>query len=160
MSDICPQWCQRAPLQVSVWSRPPLLPLLMPFIHLGFYVLKYPDFDPAQGYSFAVTVPRYTLPQRQHDCHLHSIQELAPIKRGTCDYPIYCSSGISSYQTIFLLKSFAELSLSKNIRTSLVAQMIKRLPTMQETWVQSLGWEDPLEKEMAVGSSTLAWKSP
>ena len=36
-----------APLQVSVWSRPPLLPLLMPFIHLGFYVLKYPDFDPA-----------------------------------------------------------------------------------------------------------------
>ena len=38
--------------------------------------------------------------------------------------------------------------------------MVKRLPTVQETWVQSLGWEDPLEKETAVGSSTLAWKSP
>ena len=43
---------------------------------------------------------------------------------------------------------------------SLVAQMIKHLPTMWETWVQSLGWEDPLEKEMATHSSTLAWKIP
>ena len=44
--------------------------------------------------------------------------------------------------------------------TSLVAQMVKRLSTMQETRVQSLGWEDPLEKEMAIHSSTLAWKIP
>ena len=36
--------------------------------------------------------------------------------------------------------------------------MVKRLPTMWETWVWSLGWEDPLEKEMATHSSTLAWK--
>ena len=36
--------------------------------------------------------------------------------------------------------------------------MILYLPTMQETWVQSLGWQDPLEKEMASHSSTLAWK--
>ena len=43
---------------------------------------------------------------------------------------------------------------------SLVAQMIKRLPAMWETWVWSLGWEDPLEKEMATHSSTLAWKIP
>ena len=43
---------------------------------------------------------------------------------------------------------------------SLVAQKIKRLPAMQETWVQSLGQEDPLEKEMATHSSTLAWKIP
>ena len=43
---------------------------------------------------------------------------------------------------------------------SLVAQMVKRLPTMRETWVQFLGWEDPLEKEMAIHSSTLAWKIP
>ena len=41
-----------------------------------------------------------------------------------------------------------------------VAQMVKRLPAMQETQVQSLGWEDPLEKEMATHSSTLAWKIP
>ena len=38
--------------------------------------------------------------------------------------------------------------------------MVKRLPIMRETQVQSLGWEDPLEKEMATHSSTLAWKIP
>ena len=41
-----------------------------------------------------------------------------------------------------------------------LAQRVKRLPTMQETWVQFLGWEDPLEKEMATHSSSLAWKIP
>ena len=40
-----------------------------------------------------------------------------------------------------------------------MSQMVKRLPAMQETQVQSLGWEDLLEKEMATHSSTLAWKS-
>ena len=44
--------------------------------------------------------------------------------------------------------------------SSLVAQMVKRLPAMQETRVRSLGWEDTLEKEMATHSSTLAWKIP
>ena len=43
---------------------------------------------------------------------------------------------------------------------SLVAQLVKNLPAMQETWVQFLGWEDPLEKEMATHSSILAWKIP
>ena len=43
---------------------------------------------------------------------------------------------------------------------SLVAQTVKRLPAMQETRVRSLGWEDPLEKEMATHSSNLAWKIP
>ena len=43
---------------------------------------------------------------------------------------------------------------------SLVAQMVKHLSTMRETWVQSLGWEDPLEKEMAIHSRTIAWKIP
>ena len=38
--------------------------------------------------------------------------------------------------------------------------MVKRLSTMWETWVRSLGWEDPLEKEMAIHSSTIAWKIP
>ena len=44
--------------------------------------------------------------------------------------------------------------------TSLVAQMVKCLPTMRETQVRSLGWEGPLEKEVATHSSTLAWKIP
>ena len=43
---------------------------------------------------------------------------------------------------------------------SLVAQRIKRLPAMQEIWVQSPVWEDPLEKEMAAHSSILAWRIP
>ena len=46
------------------------------------------------------------------------------------------------------------------MRASLVAQMVKNLPTIQETRVQSLGWEDPLEKGMATHSSILAWKIP
>ena len=41
-----------------------------------------------------------------------------------------------------------------------MAQRVKRLPAMQETWGRSLGQEDPLEKEMATHSSTLAWKIP
>ena len=42
----------------------------------------------------------------------------------------------------------------------LVAQRLKHLPAMRETWVRSLGWEDPLEKEIAAHSSILAWKIP
>jgi len=45
-------------------------------------------------------------------------------------------------------------------RTSLVTLTVKRLPTMRETWVQSLSWEDLLEKKMATHSSVLAWKIP
>ena len=48
----------------------------------------------------------------------------------------------------------------KGTRASLVAQMVKRLPTVRETRVPSLDWEDPLEKEMATHSSILAWKIP
>ena len=42
----------------------------------------------------------------------------------------------------------------------LVAQMVKNLPAMQETWIQSLGWEDPLEKRMLTHSCILAWRIP
>ena len=45
-------------------------------------------------------------------------------------------------------------------RASLVAQMLKNLSAMQETWVRSLGWEDPLEKRMATHSSILPWRIP
>ena len=46
------------------------------------------------------------------------------------------------------------------LRASLVVQRLKRLPAMWETWVRSLGREDPLEKEMATHSSILAWRVP
>ena len=48
----------------------------------------------------------------------------------------------------------------QNSWTSLVAQLVKNLPAMRETWVQSLGWEDPLEKGKATYSSILAWRIP
>ena len=47
---------------------------------------------------------------------------------------------------------------SDELFLSLVAQLVKNLPAMQETWVRSLGWEDPLEKGMATHSSVLAWR--
>ena len=53
-----------------------------------------------------------------------------------------------------------KVGLKFNIQTSLVAQTVKYLSTMRETQVRSLGWEDPLEKEMAIHSSTIAWKIP
>ena len=52
------------------------------------------------------------------------------------------------------------LSVETGKRTSLVAQMVKNLPVMQETQVRSLGQEDPLEKEMASRSSILSWEIP
>ena len=52
------------------------------------------------------------------------------------------------------------LQICLELTISLVAQMVKCLPAMQKTQVHSLGWEDPLEKEMATHSSTLAWKIP
>ena len=57
-------------------------------------------------------------------------------------------------------KQDSSVVLQSLVASSLVAQMVKHLPTMRETWVQSLGQEDPLEKEMATHSSTLAWEIP
>ena len=49
---------------------------------------------------------------------------------------------------------------SQKIKASLVAQLVKNPPAMWDTWAQSLGWEDPLEKGKATHSSTLAWRIP
>ena len=48
----------------------------------------------------------------------------------------------------------------QEMRVSLVAQLVNNLPAMQETWVPSLGWEDPLEEGMATHSNILAWRIP
>ena len=48
----------------------------------------------------------------------------------------------------------------RRARASQVAQTVKNQPAMQETWAQSLGWEDPLEEGMATHSSILAWRIP
>ena len=65
---------------------------------------------------------------------------------------------MKSLSYIFLLKIFFPYGLYR--MASLVAQMVKCLPAMQETWVRYLGQEDPMEKEMATHSSTVAWKIP
>ena len=65
---------------------------------------------------------------------------------------MYFASEVTSF-----FKLFPQLSC---YRASLVAQRLKSLPAMQETWVRSLGREDPLEKEMATHSSILAWRIP
>ena len=52
------------------------------------------------------------------------------------------------------------LSVGFQVRASLIAQLVKNLPAMQETLVQFLGWEDPLEKGKAPHSSILAWRIP
>ena len=62
--------------------------------------------------------------------------------------------------TLTLSANFSYTLSSTIITTSLVAQTVKCLPTMLETWVQSLGWEDLLEKEMAIHFSILGWKIP
>ena len=69
-------------------------------------------------------------------------------------------SALPSFLNFFLKKYlfiYAALDLSW---ASLVAQMVKNLPAMWETWVRSLGWEDPLEEGMATHSSILAWGIP
>ena len=58
------------------------------------------------------------------------------------------------------MKAEVSLLLMSSRGTSLVAQMVKHLPTMQMLWVRSLGREDPLEKEMVTHSSTLVWRIP
>ena len=60
---------------------------------------------------------------------------------------------------ILSFKTFLSF-INRLLGASPVAQRLKRMPAMWETWVQSLGWEDPLEKEMATHSSTHAWKIP
>ena len=55
---------------------------------------------------------------------------------------------------------FCLFDLKEVIRAALITQLVKNLPAMKETWVQFLGQEDPLEKEMATHSSILAWRIP
>ena len=69
-------------------------------------------------------------------------------------------NGVSGkYVALWKNSNYLGLS-SSQLGASLAAQTVKRLPTMRETQIQSLGWENLLEKEMATHSSILAWKIP
>ena len=69
-----------------------------------------------------------------------------------------CSNSIFSKQLSTIL--CMELVSSLHYRASLIAQKVKNLPAVQETWVQSLGQEDPLNKELETHSSMRAWRLP
>ena len=83
----------------------------------------------------------------------------------TLFHPVFDCVTFSSL-TLITIRQWAESSSGIDNQytllygTSLVAQTVKHLSAMWETWVRSLGWEDPLEKEMAIHSSTIAWKIP
>ena len=62
-----------------------------------------------------------------------------------------------AYAVLYL---YYVLCVLRSTRASLVAQLVKNPPAMQETWVRSLDWEDPLEKGKATHSSNLAWRIP
>ena len=66
----------------------------------------------------------------------------------------------SRAKTGIYVAGITEIKEPFSLRTSLVAHLAKNLPAMWETWVQSLCWEDPLEKVMATHSSILAWRLP
>ena len=70
--------------------------------------------------------------------------------------PVFSVWSMHDLLCSFLLRTLSIIA----IRAPLVAQMAKNLPAMQKAQVRSLGQEDPLEKEMATHSSTLAWKIP
>ena len=67
-----------------------------------------------------------------------------------------CSVYVSSHHHHIMITSV----IYNILQASLVVQMVKNSPAMQETWVRSLGWENPLEEGMATHSSILAWRIP
>ena len=81
----------------------------------------------------------------QHNCCKHFAYDL-----------LLLSIQLFSIIDVIVYTSLCVLIFFNIFRTSLVAQMVKNLLAMQETWVQSLGWEDPLEEEMTTYSSILA----
>ena len=76
-------------------------------------------------------------------------------------YNVVLISAIQQQQSILYILVFVFVfNLESLIRVSLVAQLVKSLPALWESWVQSLAWEHPLEKEMATHSSILVWRIP
>ena len=94
-------------------------------------------------------------------CLLGSVSWIWGLGRGVLEYSFCycCFKPLSHYisKAWFCQIIYKHL---RHIQTSLVAQTVKRLSIIWDTWVWSLGWEDPLEKEMAIHSRAIAWKIP
>ena len=105
----------------------------------------------------AVTILSDFGAQENKICHCcHFFPTYLPWNDGTKSHDL--SFWMLSFKPAFSLSSFTLIK--RLFSSSSVAQRIKRLPAIRETWVRSLGWEDPLEKEVATHSSILAWRIP
>ena len=98
----------------------------------------------------SVIVSRSVVPDSLRPHGLQHTRLLCPWDFPGKDTGVGCHFLLQNYKCMVWVYSFQ--------RASLVAQSVKNLPVVQETRVQSLGWEDPLEREMATHSSILAWK--
>ena len=113
--------------------------------------------------SFLDTCPRVEL--LDHTVILYLVFKGTPTLFSTVAAPIYLAiSSVGRFPFLHTLSSiFLETFLMAILTrewASLVAQLVKNLPAMQETWVRSLGWEDPLKKGKATHSSIPAWRIP
>ena len=89
----------------------------------------------------------------------NAIYHVLEIVHKNVSLPIYTLHTEGYHMQLFLVRYHIQRLNGSMLGASLVAQTVKRLPAMRETRVRFLGREDPLEKEMAIHSSTLAWKS-
>ena len=89
---------------------------------------------------------------------VQSMVRKIPWRRAWQPTPVFLPGVSHEQRSLADYSPWGHKELDTTIATSLVAQMVKRLSTMQETQVRSLGREDPLEKEMAIHSSTIALK--
>ena len=90
----------------------------------------------------------------------NAIYHVLEIVHKNVSLPIYTVHTEGYHMQLFLVRYHIQRLNGSMLGASLVAQTVKRLPAMRETRVRFLGREDPLEKEMAIHSSTLAWKIP
>ena len=107
------------------------------------------------------------LPGKSHG--QRSLAGYSPWTRKEWDTALWLNNNVGQWKIEILMGNpetvwphliFPKIKSMSTYQASLVAQLVKNPPAMQETWVQSLGWEDPLEKGKATHSSILAWRIP
>ena len=95
-----------------------------------------------------------------YNCHICFFDGVSKIKLGNLHKKCFAHFIHRSICDVLHFVTFQICKKSLVKWASMVAQLVKNLPVMQETWVQSLDWEDALAKEMATHSSILAWRIP
>ena len=144
----CSQWGRTESFTTEVTQQHVLCFLHSLYIHIlasyglsGNFTEKMPNLTRNESMQITTTIKTHI-----HQFSKNDAKKFSKNVNNICQW--VCKKGTVSLEKIlqYLLKQ--------------VAQTVKRLSTMQETRVRSLGWEDPLEKEMATHSRTIAWKTP